>query len=472
MKIPKCINWRNITLNKDFWRPGLLLWGAILFVGVLAAMLPACEGKLMPIKKMAWFETLWKKSPSTVIKPLETKMPESNLSAMQRFQKELKAYRGKGNIRIAYYGDSIIEGDLITAMLRKELQSTSGGSGIGFVPITSIVAGFRPTIKHSFSKNWESISFMSRDRHDIPLGISGYTFIPRAWYIVEKAIEPTLDTLAVIDSTTVKAPKQGKSKKVYVDSPPWVKYQAVAAIGSPDSFDRIRLFYSNATDSSYVLCSIDDAPARRYILKGGEALQSLDLSTQTPIKSLYLEFSAHDPIHVYGVSFDNESGVYVDNYPIRGYSGMYFERITAPVLSAFQKKLDYDLIILHYGENVSHPSVKDYGFYYRGMSRTIEHIRSAVGDVPILLISAHGRSIKQSGRYVTSPDIPLLVAKQAEIAKDANCGFWNLYDAMGGSDAMADYVAKGMAAKDYTHFTRKGANHIGSMIYQLLKQEP
>jgi len=435
-------------------------------------LIPACDTKLLPIRKLRWFEALFPKAKEPVedtASELVMEEVKTDLGALECFRARLIDYRktGRGNIRIAYYGDSIIEGDLITGMLRKLFQDEYGGVGVGMMPITSIVAGFRPTIKHSFSKNWESVSFMSKGKADVALGITGFTFIPRPYYIIEKAMEQKVDTLAVIDSLRVESPKS--VKRIALNSPPWVKYQAQSALGGAGHFGRIRMFYSHAGDSSFVMCSLDNQAPQKLRLRPGNTPQVLELNSSGNIKTLYLEFSPTDPIHVYGVSFDEDKGAYVDSYTIRGYSGMYFERIDAEHLKGYQRALDYDLLILHYGENVSHPKIKDYGFYYRGMTRTLAHIKSALPDVPVLLISAHGRSIKEEGKYVVSPDIPLLVGKQAEIAKDNGCAYINIYEAMGGSSAMADYVAKGMAQKDYTHFTRKGAEHLGQMIYKMIK---
>ena len=58
-------------------------------------------------------------------------------------------------LRIAYFGDSFIEADILTGDLRAMLQQRFGGCGVGYVPITSKVYGFRPTVRHSFS-GWES----------------------------------------------------------------------------------------------------------------------------------------------------------------------------------------------------------------------------------------------------------------------------------------------------------------------------
>jgi hypothetical protein len=67
----------------------------------------------------------------------------------------------KGKIRIAYFGDSMIEGDLLTQTLRKLLQKEFGGYGVGFLPIHSKVAGFRQTASVQ-SSGWETINFMDK----------------------------------------------------------------------------------------------------------------------------------------------------------------------------------------------------------------------------------------------------------------------------------------------------------------------
>ena len=53
-------------------------------------------------------------------------------------------------VRIAVFGDSFIEADIFTADLREMLQKRFGGCGVGFVTITSMTSGYRPTVRHSF----------------------------------------------------------------------------------------------------------------------------------------------------------------------------------------------------------------------------------------------------------------------------------------------------------------------------------
>lgn len=474
-------------MNKDFLRPLLIVAGAAILVGLIALMIPAVENDFFPIRKMPWFSAL-KPENSAASDTLQQEIEklEHATTALSPFLKKmagLPVLEGKEGLipprlgrhtqklRIAYYSDSTIEGDLITAPLRHELQSIYGGKGVGMMPVTSIVSGFRQTIRHNFSKNWESISFMTPGKSDISLGITGFCFIPRPYYIAQSKVEEEVhvDSLGFIDSLRVAEAKY-RQTKLFVDYDPWVEYKAVDIAGGAGSFESIRLFYSHAGEDSKVFVSYDGGQRRSFWLNAGEDLQTLDLSAGSPIKSIKLEFPKNDPLHVYGVSFDEARGVYVDNYPIRGFSGMFFNRIHSHILSGFQKQLKYDLVVLQYGENVSNKNTKDYTYYKKAMQRTIEHIQSAMPDTPILLISAHDRSIKDASGYRTSPDIPILVKAQAELANDTNSAFFNLFEAMGGYNSMLDYVSQRLANTDYTHFTRRGADKVAQMLLDYLSE--
>src|SRR5215813_8857713 len=54
-------------------------------------------------------------------------------------------------VRVAFFGDSFIEGDILTASFRDTLQQLFGGQGVGYVPITSEVAQFRTSIRQTFN---------------------------------------------------------------------------------------------------------------------------------------------------------------------------------------------------------------------------------------------------------------------------------------------------------------------------------
>jgi len=463
-------------MNRDFLKAALLVFLVIIAIGIIALAVPGYDNNYLKIKPLKWFGWLWSKPDSTNTSPpdsiwQQTSLLADNSKPLKSLVKKLENLRSTNNmIRIAYFGDSIIEGDLITQQLRYNLQSSYGGSGVGFMPITSNVAGFRRTIRHSFAKNWETLSFMTPYRAEYPIGISGFVFIPRNYYTLQKTIETEIDSLA--DSLSVNpspAPSE-EMQKFYVDTNPWVQYKYADVRGGTKQFERIRLFYSHSRPGSEIAVSYDSQPSQKRFLPDGEGLQTLDLSAGTPVRDISLEFPFSNPAHLYGMSFDQPGGVFVDNFAIRGFSGMYFQRILKSLLQQFQSELQYDLIVLQYGENVSNPKTTSYDYYKTGMIKTIRYLQSAFPGVPILLISAHDRSIKTAKGFQTSPDIPILIKAQAEIADSTGCAFWNLYEAMGGKDSMQKYVKNvpPLASSDYTHFNQNGANLIADMLTDFL----
>ncbi len=487
-------------MKKDFLKPALIFALAAILAGLLAWVIPAYQNDLFPIRKMTWFSALAEPAAEDSIPSLpepkhyqqQALMPFlEKLSSMPTLAGQMgiisstpdsgRVVPSGQHLRIAYFSDSIIEGDLITAPIRYALQQNYGGHGVGMVPITSIVSGFRQTIRHSFSRNWESISFTDTHKNHISLGITGYTFIPRPYYTEAKTIDAgAADSLFLADSLFFEAEQDTLVDddddgliRYYVDEDPWVEYRTVDIAGGSDSFRRIRLFYSHASDSSFVRIFHDSNEPTQRRLIASHHLQILDISPASPTKKLRLEFPKDDPIHVYGVSFDDKKGAYVDNFPSRGYSGLYFQRIHSGLLKDFITALNYDLIILQYGGNITHPDNTDYSGYRSALIRTIRHIQSSAIDVPILIAGMHDRAVRIGTQFQSSPDLPLLISAQSEAAEETDAAFWNVYAAMGGRNSMLDFVNQNppLAGRDYTHFTRRGADRIAELFLDFLAFE-
>ena len=105
---------------------------------------------------------------------------DSTMRGMKHFYEALSSIRTmKRPVRIAYFGDSFIEADIFTADLRERFQSEFGGCGVGYVPITSSISGYRPTVRHSFG-GWNSHSSNDSVGFDRSLqDISGHYFFAR-----------------------------------------------------------------------------------------------------------------------------------------------------------------------------------------------------------------------------------------------------------------------------------------------------
>ena len=82
---------------------------------------------------------------------MEDYSPDGN--GLKRFKSAL-AQAGNRVVRIAFLGDSYIEGDIFTQDVREKLLDQYGGCGVGYVNMYSEFPGFRRSITQSGS-GWE-----------------------------------------------------------------------------------------------------------------------------------------------------------------------------------------------------------------------------------------------------------------------------------------------------------------------------
>ncbi len=357
-----------------------------------------------------------------------------DLSQLSFFFDALKSVKTKG-IRIAHYGDSAIEGDLITAEFRESLQSKYGGNSVGHLGIVSQDITFRTTTKHSFSpaNTWEVASLYGSNPKNLPVGLSGEIVIPK-----------------------------GNA---------WVKYEITRSQRSLKEFNSIRIFYANAKASAIKIYFNESSAPKVVNLIAGPDLKELFVKCDAPSKSVKIEFPLADQAYIYGVSLENPVGLYVDNFPLRGNSGVDILKILPKTLKDYAKFIDYKLIVLEFGLNLAGKT--DYSWYEREMGRVISHLKAAYPKASILMISVHDKAVKQGSNFVTDPSVLRLLETQKNIAVKNSVALFNLFEAMGGNNSMGKWVTANppLASKDYVHFNIYGARRVADMIAQSLLDE-
>ena len=156
----------------------------------------------------------------------------------------------------------------------------------------------------------------------------------------------------------------------------------------------------------------------------------------------------------YGLAMDGTSGIVLDNFSLRGSSGLSLRSVPVWMMREFNEQRPYDLIILQYGLNVATERGRNYDKYIAGMQTTVQHLKEAFPQAAILIVSVGDRDYKtEEGELRTMPGIKNLVRYQQNLAADEAVAFWNMFEAMGGEGSMADMVhAKpSLANYDYTH---------------------
>lgn len=342
---------------------------------------------------------------------------------------------GQGNVRIAYFGDSMTDGDMIVKDLRTSLQARFGGEGVGFVSIASESAPSRNTITHQFSPAWKTQSYLNVKTPTKPFGVNGRVFFAKH------------DSL----------------------NPAWVKYKAVN-FGHISSLPSPTLFYgrSGNTQATIRVYAGNDTITKKLNPSG--TLNTLKLGEN--YKGFKADFIKSDSIPFYGFSFDDGRGVHVDNFSTRGNSGIPNGSFNTSLMKAFNDKLGYDLIVLQYGTNILNNGSLKYTWYEKRMEKVVAHLRECFPGVTILVISTADKSTKYGTEMKTDSAVVPVALAQKRYAVKSEASYINLYSLMGGDGSMVKWVEQdpALANKDYTHFNFRGSKKVSDLIYGQLNE--
>ena len=342
----------------------------------------------------------------------------------------------EGNkVRIAYFGDSMTDGDMIVQDLRTNYQTQFGGQGVDFVSITSESAASRSSITHQYSANWKTQSYLNVKRPRSPFGVNGHVFFAN-------------------DTSNIE----------------WIRFKANNAKFAT-MLDNPTLFYGKGKNFNGKVNMIVGKDTVTKNLSPNSLVNTLKMSSNS-LKSFKADFIKADSIPIFGFNFDDGKGVHVDNFSQRGISGLPISTFNPSVMQAFNAKLGYDLIILHYGTNVLNYGTKDYTWYDRSMTKTVNHLKECFPGVSILIVSTADKSTKYELEMKTDSAVVPLTVAQKRYALKTESGFVNLYTLMGGDGSMVKWVEEepAKANKDYTHFNYRGAKKIALLLYEQLNQ--
>jgi lysophospholipase L1-like esterase len=335
-----------------------------------------------------------------------------------------------GNVRIAYFGDSMTDGDLIVQDLRNEYQNRFGGEGVGFVSITSESASSRGSITHQYSENWKTQSYLNVKTPIRSFGVNGHVFFAK----------DTINTS-------------------------WIRFKA-SNLKNISQLNNPTLFYGSSDNQEG---QIDYKIGKDTLRKKLTASNLLNTITLAPynLKNLKVDFQNARRVPIYGFNFDDGKGVHVDNFSQRGNSGMPISKFDIDLMQAFQKKLNYDMIVLHYGTNVLGYGTLDFSWYDKNMTKTVNRLKLCFPGVPILIISTADKSTKYDLEMKTDSAVVPLSTSQKSYALKTQSGFVNLYTLMGGDGSMTKWVEEdpSLANKDYTHFNQRGAKKVAKLLY-------
>lgn len=380
------------------------------------------------------------------------------VTALDMFFKALQNEKDTTVIRIAHYGDSQLEGDRMSCVMREEFHEKFGGSGVGYVPLKDLSP---VSYSRNSSGNWARYTVFHDKYSNNFYGLCGLV-----WHFSRHRVFVEGD-----DSTKHATPGDTTAPK---ESVSYSSASVSVKLGSDLSYNKVSVLYGRS-DERTLLHYYNNETGERILTDTLPASKEVKLHKRAlaqPVLKLRLEFSSGNSPDFYGVYLDAMNGVQVDNYAIRGHSGDGLLMIDDAHLTRMIKLLNTKLIIFQYGANVvpyirsdkACQSIED--LYYRVFMK----FRKAAPDVSILVVSSGDMARGGTGGYSSYPWLPKIVAAQKNAAIKANCAFFDLFHMMGGSNSIMAWASRKLAVTN-GHFSASGQEIIANELVDALMIE-
>lgn len=347
-----------------------------------------------------------------------------NNRVLEKFYNKWNDENG-ANIHIAHFGDSHVQPDYFTSVVRNSLQQLKGNGGRGMIFPYAIAKTYSQSdFKSSFTGNWVSSNSIHQPPK-LPLGVSGF-------------VAHTSDTAA--------------SFSIYFTKPlsPGAKFIKVFCNKEISGYNLTVQSRNNYQTISFANYTDPDLPYLLFFLpQVGDTIEF----------KLHKSLNDFKTFELHGISIENDTGGLL--YHNLGVGGATF---SALLNQTYFKNhfpiLTPDLVILDWGTNdiIYNNRVDDE--LASVIVNSINKIRTIYPDVTILLTSV--QDMNRKGANISS-------AKQFEnlvrnIAFQYDCLYYDWYSVAGGPNSMKLWFNNNLAAKDNIHLTKKGYELKGNLF--------
>lgn len=353
--------------------------------------------------------------------------------ATTRFDAFISKLANGEDVRIAFMGDSFVEGDIVTCDLREELQSRFGGRGAGFIPADIPFATVRKSIKRT-SANWKTYSVMKPK--EAPEALRERLFV--SGYLAEGRAGAT------------------------------TRWLATTSHASLDSCTQARILLISR-DTSRVEVVLGDTLRNEFMIAGDERVR--EIYVEGPVDDIRLRV-VEGSVMCYGATMEGNGGVTVDNFSVRSNNGHAIFGTSATVNRQVDELLGYDLVVLQYGLNIMQKGQRVYAKYRDQVLDMIAYAERCFPNAAIMVVGVSDRWVKntETNAYEPIGSVDALTSYQRAAADSCKVVFWNTSRVMKDLGGMPTFVSNGWAAKDYTHINYAGGKRIANALTEAICQ--
>ena len=330
--------------------------------------------------------------------------------------------------RIMHYGDSQIEMDRISSVLRQKLQEFFGGSGPNMIPAIQPVATISVSQHSNNLQRYMVYGDANRASHNR--------------YGVMSQFSQVMGGGSISFTQTSHSQAFEKAKEISTVS---------VLLGRNSQGFSATLKCDNIAPETKVLAANDSVSLVTWVLPDD-------------VKRGTINFVGN--AEIYAVLLDGEAGVAIDNVALRGCSGTIFTRINEATMRQSFDLLNTRLIIMQFGGNrmPSISSSKNITPYMAELEKQINYMKRVAPKATLLFIGPADMGKSYGGKMGTWHGLPELNDSLRVMALRNHVAYWDMFNVMGGEGSMAQWVKHNppLAGPDYVHFTFRGAQEIGT----------
>ena len=346
----------------------------------------------------------------------------SNARSLSALMQKLNDLKKNDNckVNIIHIGDSHLQADFITSVIRTSLQKEFGNGGRGLVVPYRIARTNEPFNYHSSSAFlWQAKRCVFPDQ-PLPIGIGGVTI-------------GTTDSCADFNL------------KIYNDS--LLDYR----------FNKLTMFYEN-NPASYHFAFMDSLGSRTEPLTSDSiigypyVLSVLQpaLTNQITVRMMKTDEQQSQAI-IYGLLLENGCPGIV--YNTIGVNGAEFHHYSEALHFCDQTKaLDPDLIILSLGTNEAYSTGFNKEKFYSDLERLYSQLKLENPDA-VFLFTTPACSYR---RKKPNPRLPIAAKTIIRFANDNHLAYWDLQGITGGDNSAINWKKNHMLRPDGVHYSRSG----------------
>lgn len=362
-------------------------------------------------------------------------LPDDNVRFFDAFFAKAEKAAEEGRVvRILHYGDSQIEMDRMSDVLRAYMQATFGGQGAGLLPFSQTI----PCTSVSQYATGDYTRYASYGDSTVSRNHGLYGPMAKCCRV---------NSTASANITATKSDTRDEHLKC---------------------FSKVTVLFDNLSGNLAISIAANGITDQKVSTDMG--VGSLSWQLDKPATSVRV--TVQGMADIYGIMVDGHSGVSVDNISMRGASGHQIQMIDSARLAQSFALMDVGLIIFQYGGNsvpylYGEPSRQNYA---NEMGRQLRILHNTCPDAQILFIGpADMCRIDEEGGLRTYPHLEEVVKSLKKTALDHDAAFWSMYDVMGGKGSMSTWVKNGLGGGDYLHFSQKGADKMAGYLVDAFK---